>query len=218
MYHEACAAAVSRVRRGAAGVLLALPTLFAILVVLSLSAFSPAFSHALNLLRSVQNDEQPPAQQLVTDEESLEALFVWQFLQFTEWTMLSSVQEGFVVGVMGTTRVASFLDEQARKRPLPDGTTVQVRRVTTPDDAEKCRVLYIAPSTDATKASQTLARIRYKSVLSVGHDDRFLERGGIINIYNESDRLRFQINLVEANNSKLKLSAKILRLGKLYNR
>jgi hypothetical protein len=180
-------------------------TLLAVLLIIASStASSGVFLHA--------------QQQYNAEEEALEALYLWQFLQYIEWPPLAHGQEGFVVGIMGNTKVAAFFDEQARKKTLPDGGVITVKRISSPDEAEKCRALYIAPTVDAAKVSQLLTRLRNKPTLTVGHDERFIERGGIINFYNENDRLRFEINVNEATNSKLKLSARLLRLGKLASR
>jgi hypothetical protein len=158
---------------------------------------------------------------LQVEEERMEALFIWQFLQFTEWPqsmILPDASGSYSVGVIGTNRVGTFLEELARQKKLPDGSVIVVKRIMAPEDVEKCRIIYIAPTIEPAKASQLLARMRNKPVLTIGHEERFMERGGIINLYTENDRLKFEVNLAEANNSKLKLSARLLRLAKIYNR
>lgn len=159
---------------------------------------------------------------LQVEEERLEALFIWQFLQFTEWPNTVPVGEASgtsCIGIIGSTRVGMFLEELARQKKLPDGTTMTVKRIISPEDAEKCRIIYISSTTEPAKAAQLLTRMKNKPVLTIGHDERFMERGGIINLYNEDERLRFEVNLAEANNNKLKLSARLLRLAaRIYNR
>jgi hypothetical protein len=52
------------------------------------------------------------------------------------------------------------------------------------------------------------------SVLTVSDVDHFLEAGGIIRFYMEGKKVRFEMNSEMAKHSQLKISSKLLKLGK----
>jgi hypothetical protein len=160
------------------------------------------------------------AQQMLApvEEEQLQASFIWQFLQLTEWSSLQATPENmFTLGVVGTSRVEGFLEQIARNRKLPDGKTVVLRKITALEDIERCRAVYVCGS-ETLRLPQILARSKNKPVLTIGRDPQFIEKGGIINFFAENNRLRYEINLDEASTSSITFSSKLLRFGRLYKR
>jgi hypothetical protein len=196
--------------------------------VLLLSAFSGA--EMAYILHWGANDT-TQAQQ--AEEEELQAVIIWQFLQFIEFPPLiaqaafgtvgsgsssasTSQQEPFVIGIVGTSRVESFLLEKVRKKRLQDGRSLEVRRIANLDDVSRCQTVFVAPG-ESARLAQVLAKTRGKSILTIGRDENFLARGGLVNFYVENSRLRFEYNPDEISASKLRFSSKILRLGKQYS-
>jgi hypothetical protein len=53
------------------------------------------------------------------------------------------------------------------------------------------------------------------AILTIGESDGFAEIGGMINFIIVRGTLRFEINVAEVNRSGIKLSSKLLRLGKI---
>jgi len=152
------------------------------------------------------------------EEEQLQASFIWQFLQLTEWSPPQALPENiFTLGIVGTSRVEEFLEHITRNRKLPDGKTVVLRKITTLDDIERCRAVYVCVS-ETLRLPQILARSKNKPVLTIGRDPQFIEKGGIINFFAENNRLRYEINLDEASTSSITFSSKLLRFGRLYKR
>jgi hypothetical protein len=156
-------------------------------------------------------------QQMTAEEEKLQALFIWQFLQFIEFPPPQTPQETFVVGVVGATRVETFLGDVVKQKQLGDGRFVEVRKITNIDDIVRCNAVFIAPS-EAAKLAQILAKTRGKPILTIGRDDTLLEKGGLINFYVENSKVRFEYNVDEIPNSKLRFSSKLMRLGRQFTK
>ncbi len=152
-------------------------------------------------------------QQITAEEEKLQALYIWQFLQFIEFPTPANPQETFVIGVLGTTRVENYLQETVRQKQLGEGRNVELRRLASVDDALRCNAVFIAPG-ETIRTTQLLAKTRNKPILTIGRDDAFLDKGGLINFYVESAKVRFEYNAEEIPFSKLRFSSKLLRLGK----
>lgn len=155
-------------------------------------------------------------QQIQAEEEKIEAAFIWQFLQFIEFPIVS-VQEPFVIGFVGTSRVENFLVDIVRQKRLADGRTVEVRHLSNLDDIARCQAVFVAPSENA-RLAQILSKSRGRSILSIGRDNDFLLRGGIMNFYIENTKVRFEYSNEEIAASKLRFSSQLLRHGRQYSK
>jgi hypothetical protein len=156
-------------------------------------------------------------QQITAEEEKVEAAFIWQFLQFIEFPAPANPQESFVIGIVGTTRVESFLNDIVRQKQLSDGRALEVRKISNPDEMLRCNVVFVAP-TETPRLPQILGKVRGKAILTIGRDDEFLDRNGLMNFYVENARVRFEYNIDEIPNSKLRFSSKLLRLGRQFTK
>jgi hypothetical protein len=144
------------------------------------------------------------------DEYSLKAAVILNFVRFVEWPQEASGE--LVIGVLGDDRMAEALESMAAKRP-PAGKTVTVRFLKTPRELRLCHVLYLAAS-----MRQHLLRImevlRGQPVLTVSDMDGFTASGGVIRLFVEEERIRFDIGLRAAEKGRLKISSRLLGLAK----
>lgn len=154
--------------------------------------------------------------QIQAEEEKIEAAFIWQFLQFIEFPKVAA-QDTFVIGFVGTSRVEAFFAEIVRQKHLQDGRTIELRHLNTLDEIARCNVLFVAPSENA-KLTQILSKARGRGILTIGRDDEFLSRGGMMNFYIENTRIRFEYNTEEIASSKLRFSSQLLRHGRQYSK
>jgi hypothetical protein len=69
--------------------------------------------------------------------------------------------------------------------------------------------------TDKDKAHRTLATKSSAAVLTIGDDDQFAARGGIIGLYVEDRRVRFEVNAGAADATGLRVSSRLLALARL---
>ena len=82
------------------------------------------------------------------------------------------------------------------------------------DDIAGFAMLFIAAPDDRATAS-ALARVGSSPVLTVGESERFTKLGGIIRLYKENEKLRFEINVSRAQLAGLRISSKMLGLAKI---
>lgn len=156
------------------------------------------------------------ATQVQAEEEKIEAAFIWQFLQFIEFPKVAA-QDTFVIGFIGTSRVETFFAEIIRQKQFQDGRTIELRHLNSLDEIARCNVLFVAPSENA-KLTQVLSKARGRGILTIGRDDEFLSRGGMMNFYIENTRIRFEYNTEEIVSSKLHFSSQLLRHGRQYSK
>lgn len=156
-------------------------------------------------------------EQVTAEEEKIQAAFIRQFLQFIEFPPSTHSRETFVVGFIGFTRVEGFAGDIMRQKRTTDGRIIEVRHINELDEIANCRVLFVSP-TENGRLQQILDRTRGKSILTLGRDETFLDRGGLINFYVENSRVRFEYNTEEITVSKLRFSSNLLRLGRQYTK
>lgn len=118
----------------------------------------------------------------------------------------------FVVGILGDDLVAAaavvgvFKDKRLTDRP------VVVARFSRLEDLQPCHLLYVARS-EERRLTQVLDRLGQSPMLTVADFGRFAERGGVISLVVQGDKVRFAINDRAARAAGLKLSSNLLRLA-----
>jgi hypothetical protein len=93
-----------------------------------------------------------------------------------------------------------------------DGKNVLARRVSGPEQAVNCRILFISSSEDR-KLKEILAALDKASVLTVSDMPQFARRGGMVQFILEENRVRFEVNLAPAEHAGLSLSSQLLKLA-----
>jgi hypothetical protein len=156
-------------------------------------------------------------QQITAEEEKIQAAFIWQFLQFIEFPAPASQQEPFVIGVVGSTRVEMFLSDILKQKQFGGGRVIELRKITNIDDVVRCNAVFIAPA-ESVRLAQILGKTRGNPILTIGRDETLLEKGGLVNFYVESAKVRFEYNADEIPASKLRFSSKLLRLGREFTK
>jgi hypothetical protein len=151
-------------------------------------------------------------------EYQVKAGFLFNFAKFVQWPagVFSAPDSPIVVGILGDDPFGPFLDQVAQAEPVGQRKVV-IKRITRPEDASQCHILFVPRSVSGPSAV-ILAGLRAKSVLTVGETDRFLEQGGIINLVIDKGKVRFEINLDAAKEARLTVSSKLLKLAQKVQR
>ena len=76
-------------------------------------------------------------------------------------------------------------------------------------------ILFIPAEQEQDLVVSVLKRSQDSPTLVVGEATDFAGRGGIINFYVSGNKIRFEFNPAAARRAKLKISAKLLRLGRI---
>jgi YfiR/HmsC-like len=144
-------------------------------------------------------------------EAQVKAAMVYNFASFTEWPEPSSAGSPLVVGVLGNDALAKALQTMGK---LGNGRSVDVRMLGEGENLTRCQVLYFSGISDRAAAA-TLARVSALPVLTVGEQEHFTQLGGIIRVYQEGSRLRFDVDVSHATSVRLKISSRVLNLARL---
>jgi hypothetical protein len=155
------------------------------------------------------------------DEPALarvEAAFVYNFTQFIGWPAdtFSDKDAPFVVAVVGEDPLAGAL-EQAMAGKVANGRPIVVRHFASPERVEGCQILFVPVTQDAA-APAILGKAANRPILTVGQTDAFMRSGGAVRLFVEDGRVKFQINPDVIDAAKIKASAKLMKLARVYRK
>jgi hypothetical protein len=153
------------------------------------------------------------AQQPRASEYQVKATYIYNFARFVAWpaTSAAAKSDEFALCVLGRDPFGSALDSVVAGE-IMDGKAVSVKRVSKPRDAISCRVLFISSSEDS-RLKEILAALDKACVLTVSDMPQFSQRGGMIQFVQESNKIRFEVNLASAENAGLSLSSELLKVA-----
>jgi len=155
----------------------------------------------------------PPASPTTASEYQLKAVFLFNFTKYVEWpaATFTDSQAPFVIGVLGDDPFGPALDETVRGEKV-NGRALVVRRYTAKEEIKDkdCQILFISQS-EASRLEQIVAALKGRGVLTVGDFDKFTDRGGMIWLVTENNKIRLKINLEAAKAANLTISSNLLR-------
>ena len=96
-----------------------------------------------------------------------------------------------------------------------DGRPIDIRRVTSPDEARHCEILFIPRSVPLEQQNAVLRALRGLPILVVGESDGFVARGGDVQFFLQGNKVRFAFNADLAKQEILKVSSKLLSLAEI---
>jgi hypothetical protein len=146
-------------------------------------------------------------------EYQVKAVFLFNFAQFVDWPpkAFPEPQTPLVIGVLGEDPFGTYLDETVRGENVNNRPLV-VQRYRRIGDIKTCHVLFINRS-ETDRLEQILASLRGRNILTVGDTDDFAQRGGMIQLVTEKNKIRMRINLEVVKAANLTISSKLLRVA-----
>jgi hypothetical protein len=149
------------------------------------------------------------------DEYRVKAAFIYNFAKFVEWPDEKAESPGdFPVCVLGSESDPLLTAFDSIRGKTVRGVPLAIRRVATLGEARTCRILFVT-SQERPRLNDILSALRGRPVLTVGDTEEFAERGGIINLVKDGNRVTFEINTDAAQRAGLTMSSKLLFLGKI---
>ena len=149
-----------------------------------------------------------PAAAQEVSEVQVKAAFLLNFARFVEWpeapngpfTLCLAAADTFVESVRDSLRGQSVA-----------GHELQIRQLQSGDSPVDCHVIFVGLA-DAVGAAELLRRVE-GPVLTVGETLQFLRDGGMIRVFVEQSKVRFEIDQHAATAAGLKVSSHLLRLS-----
>jgi hypothetical protein len=155
--------------------------------------------------------ENPPV------EYQVKAAFLLNFAKFVEWPpeAFKSEKTPIALCVFRYDPFGSALDEVIRGKTI-NNRELLARRITELPDLKACQLVFVSNRQDK-HLSEIANCLQGASVLVVGEGEDFAERGGGVQFFLESNRLRFAVNVDAVQRAHLTLSSKLLALAKIVH-
>ncbi|HEV7967246.1 MAG TPA: YfiR family protein [Candidatus Acidoferrales bacterium] len=152
-------------------------------------------------------------QQTKASEYEVKATYLYNFGRFVQWSpgVVATKGDSFPICVFGPDPFGAVLDTILSGESI-GGKAVVAKRVSKPQDALDCRVLYISAS-EESRLKEILAGLDKAGVLTVSDIPQFSQRGGMIQFVLVGNKIRFEVNLTSAQDAGLTLSSDLLKVA-----
>ncbi len=148
------------------------------------------------------------AQEVVSTEYQVKAVFLYNFAKFVEWPPAAIVGP-LMICVAGRNPLGTFLEETVRGETV-GGRPIQTRIILEPEPG--CHVMFIP---DGAAAGAYLRASRTSPTLTVGETPSFIAMGGIISFVVDEGKVRFEISPAAAERAQLRISSRLLQLARV---
>lgn len=152
------------------------------------------------------------AQDSAEEKRLLKAAFIYNFAKFTRWpdTVWGRGDDPLHLCIAGEDQVIGALKQLGGK--TIKGRNVSIRPLTEAHNPGDCHVLYVA-SSEQDQYLPIVDTMRNAPVLTVSEIPRFGRSGGIIELFQEKERIRFIVNQGASRMAGLKLNSRLLNLA-----
>lgn len=153
------------------------------------------------------------AQDAKPTEYQVKAAYLDNFGRFVGWpaSVKAAGENSFEICVLGRDPFGQVLDGTLAGEVI-DGKETVARRISKPQDALSCRILFVS-SSEAGQLKEILAALGTRGVLTVSDMPQFTRNGGMVQFVLDGNRVRFEVNLTIAERAGLTLSSQLLRLA-----
>jgi hypothetical protein len=148
-------------------------------------------------------------------EYGLKAAFLYNFCRFIDWpdSAFASPNEPFIIGIAGDDPFGSLLNEAVNGKKYHNR-PIRIDHFRSPRDIRRCHLLFVSHA-NTGRLVPILVAVAGKSVLTVGETEDFRNRGGMITLTAEQNRVRLRINTAALHSANLVVSSKLLRVAEI---
>ena len=150
-------------------------------------------------------------------EYRVKLAFLYNFAQFVQWPpkAFDSPNAPLMICIAGQDPFDRSIEQELRSRTVGDH-PVGIKRLKPNDDPRACHMIFVRAG-DKRTAARILMSLKGSNTLTVGETQGFADKGGVINLIIENKKLRFEVNLDAAEQTRLKISSKLLALAKIVD-
>lgn len=143
-------------------------------------------------------------------ENGLKAGFLYNFARYSEGGWFDSTQST-QYNICTTSKDFAFTANQVLKGQKIKDVAVYTTFISLPQ--YDCHSLFI--SSDTTNADNFMHSKEFERTMVVGESKGFIQSGGQINFFIAGGRVRFEVDPDQLERHQIKLSSKVLRLGRI---
>lgn len=141
------------------------------------------------------------------DETSVKAAFLYNFFKFIQWPNSNGLKE-YVLCAPQPGKFTNALKPLESK--VVNGHVIKVQFNVTPTELNKCHMLFL---NESASPQAYISQTEELSILTVSDQPDFIEQGGMIGLVFDGNRLGFTVNLTQAHQQNVYISAELLKLA-----
>jgi len=146
-------------------------------------------------------------------EYKVKAAIVYKVAKFVNWPAdsFNSRNSPIILCIAGTDPFGEFINDIGGQ--TVQGRPIVIERVADADLLDRdCHILFVASDSDGLRILSTSGN---RPMLTVGDTAGFAMAGGILGLQIEDNRVKFEVNLQVARDSRLGISASLLQLARI---
>ncbi len=148
------------------------------------------------------------------EEAQVKSAIILNMARYIDWPAESFNSDGapmsFCYAGQGTlsTSLSSLQGKTVKGHP------VTVRRMNSSSDIAGCHVV-VVDATERRNAAAIVDRTRRLPILTVGDIPGFSRDGGMVELFLQAGKVRFEVNLAAARQGRLKISSQLLKVARV---
>lgn len=145
-------------------------------------------------------------------EYRIKAAFLYNFVKFIQWPESAFIdpESPVFICILGEEPLMEALQNLTAKTVR--GRRIVISHIKNIRSFKECHILFVAES-KKSRIKHTISKFKGSPVLTVSDMDDFVKAGGMIGMVRVENKIRFQINLVSAQDSGLTISSQLLKLA-----
>jgi uncharacterized protein DUF4154 len=153
-----------------------------------------------------------------SSEYLIKAGFIFNFAKFVEWptTAFPQPDSPIVIGILGADPFGNIIDQIVQDKKI-GGRGFVIKRLkwgADVKDLKECKILFVGAS-ERAHIDELVQLVKSLPILTVGETPGFAERGGVIRLVLEDNRVRFEVNVEAARQADLTISSRLLTLARI---
>ncbi len=146
-----------------------------------------------------------------SDENTLKALFIYNFTKHIEWPASFQQLNGFTISIYGKSPVKESLEEVMKGRKIFDKNVI-IKVIASESEIGDSQILFI-PKSQSHKLNGVLEQFADKGILIITEERGMITKGTGINIVEKDNHLRFELNNSALKKQGLKVSNQLNNLA-----
>jgi len=143
--------------------------------------------------------------------EAVKAAFLYRFAGYVQWPADVMAQPQFTIATLCGDEIADQLEPMVAGHSI-NGLPARVRRLRRLSEVGEAQILYVGPSCSG-ELSVSLSALAARPILIVTDAEDGLQEGATINFISASQHIRFEVSLLSAQRSGLKISSELLSVA-----
>lgn len=143
--------------------------------------------------------------------EAVKAAFLYRFAAYVQWPPEAMAAPAFTIATLCGDSIAAQLEPVVAGHSIA-GLPARVQRLRRLSDVDGAQMLYVGPGC-SSELSVALAALSARPILIVTDAEDGLQDGATINFISEDQHIRFEVSLLSAQRSGLKISSELLSVA-----